>query len=106
MGDQVFCRCRLMVRTLIKVTLLEYVQQLFFPFPGRDLGSNPSSDTSFRMRSANFKISKPFIFEKKKHPVKFPLVVKWYNNRLITGHYKFDSCREDQAYVGESPSPV
>ena len=26
----------------------------------------------------------------------FPLVVKWYNNRLITGHYKFDSCREDQ----------
>ena len=27
---------------------------------------------------------------------KFPLVVKWYNNRLITGHYKFDSCREDQ----------
>ena len=27
---------------------------------------------------------------------KFPLVVKWYNSRLITGHYKFDSCREDQ----------
>ena len=26
----------------------------------------------------------------------FPLVVKWYNSRLITGHYKFDSCREDQ----------
>ena len=25
-----------------------------------------------------------------------PLVVKWYNSRLITGHYKFDSCREDQ----------
>jgi hypothetical protein len=28
-------------------------------------------------------------------PPNFPLVVKWYNNRLITGHYKFDSCRED-----------
>ena len=32
----------------------------------------------------------------KKQPVLFPLVVKWYNSRLITGHYKFDSCREDQ----------
>ena len=29
----------------------------------------------------------------------FPLVVKWYNSRLITGHYKFDSCREDQFYL-------
>ena len=33
---------------------------------------------------------------------KLPLVVKWYNNRLITGHYKFDSCREDQFMLGVS----
>ena len=33
-------------------------------------------------------------------PTKFPLVVKWYNSRLITGHYKFDSCREDQNKLG------
>ena len=33
---------------------------------------------------------------------KFPLVVKWYNNRLITGHYKFDSCREDQVQDSNS----
>ena len=27
---------------------------------------------------------------------KYSFVVKWYNNRLITGHYKFDSCRRNQ----------
>ena len=27
-----------------------------------------------------------------------PLVVKWYNSRLITGHYKFDSCSGNQVY--------
>ena len=32
----------------------------------------------------------------------FPLVVKWYNSRLITGHYKFDSCREDQIFKRRS----
>ena len=30
---------------------------------------------------------------------KFPLVVKWYNNRLITGHYKFDSCSGNQIFT-------
>ena len=29
-------------------------------------------------------------------PVSFPLVVKWYNVRLISGYHKFNSCREDQ----------
>ena len=26
----------------------------------------------------------------------FSRIVKWYNNRLITGHYKFDSCSGNQ----------
>ena len=29
-------------------------------------------------------------------PPSFSSVVKWSNNRLITGHYKFDSCRRNQ----------
>ena len=29
---------------------------------------------------------------------KYPLVVKWYNRRLISVHYKFNSCREDQSF--------
>ncbi len=28
-------------------------------------------------------------------PPNYSSVVKWYNNRLITGHYKFDSCRRN-----------
>ena len=27
---------------------------------------------------------------------KYSSIVKWYNNRLITGHYKFDSCWRNQ----------
>jgi hypothetical protein len=30
---------------------------------------------------------------------KYPLVVKWYNVRLISDYYKFNSCREDQIYI-------
>ena len=41
-----------MVRTLKKVTLLEYVQQFSIPCQGSDLGSNPSSGASFRMITA------------------------------------------------------
>ncbi len=33
---------------------------------------------------------------KKANPVVFSRIVKWYNNRLITGHYKFDSCSGNQ----------
>ena len=29
---------------------------------------------------------------------KYSRIVKWYNNRLITGHYKFDSCSGNQVY--------
>ena len=35
-------------------------------------------------------------------PPNYSSVVKWYNNRLITGHYKFDSCREDQTICARS----
>ena len=44
--------------------------------------------------------------EKKRILFYFPLVVKWYNSRLITGHYKFDSCREDQFSIPQNPSMV
>ena len=27
----------------------------------------------------------------------YSFVVKWYNNRLITGHYKFNSCRRNHS---------
>ena len=31
-------------------------------------------------------------------------IVKWYNNRLITGHYKFDSCSGNQIYLSKALS--
>jgi hypothetical protein len=52
-------------------------------------------------------IKKTFLEQKQKaNPVLFPLVVKWYNSRLITGHYKFDSCREDQFLFPSSTEVV